>query len=379
MLIAAAVHAEDISRDGRRLVGESGVTGGVVVQIGADGGKEVAGLLAGDQYLVQVLETDAGKIAKTRDELRAGGLYGKISVRDFDGKTLPYADNVVNLILVSRGACRVSGEEIARVLAPRGVLLTKAPLASTSRNLKRCEPPQGLKGWSMCSKPVPVEIDDWTHFLHGPDNNAVANDTRAGMPRSIQWVADPMWMRSHEQMASVSALVSAKGRVFYVEDLAPRVSIRYMADWKLTCRDAFNGKLLWQRDVGQWSDHLRHFRAGPVHLPRRLVAVGDKIYVTLAIDAPVSVLDAVTGKTLQTLEGTERTDEIIVDGDVAYLVVGTSEVFRMGSGDSFYERGGRQGVRCPQERRSAMLEVMGIRAKTEDGQEGVHPRLKPEI
>ena len=32
------------------------------------------------------------------------------------------------------------------------------------------------------------EIDEWTHYLHGPDNNAVADDTRVGPPRYMQWV-----------------------------------------------------------------------------------------------------------------------------------------------------------------------------------------------
>ena len=105
-----------------------------------------------------------------------------------------------------------------------------------------------------------------------------------------------------------------------------------MADWKLVARDAFNGTLLWKREIPLWSDHLRHFRAGPVHLPRRLVAVGDKVYVTLGLDAPVSILDAATGDTLKVLDGTERTEEIIVDGSIAHLVVGTSEADRRGGG-----------------------------------------------
>ena len=67
-----------------------------------------------------------------------------------------------------------------------------------------------------------------------------------------------------------------------------------------------------------------------------MAAVGDRVYVTLGLDAPVSVLDATTGKTLLELEGTERTEEIAVDDGVVYLAVGTSEVYRKGGG--FYER-----------------------------------------
>ena len=79
----------------------------------------------------------------------------------------------------------------------------------------------------------------------------------------------------------MSAMVSAQGRIFTIMDEALNVSIRYMPDWKLIARDAFNGTLLWKRAIPLWTDHLRHFRAGPTHLPRRLVAVGNRVYVTM--------------------------------------------------------------------------------------------------
>jgi outer membrane protein assembly factor BamB len=65
--------------------------------------------------------------------------------------------------------------------------------------------------------------------------------------------------------------------------------------------------------------------------------VGNRVYVTLGLDAPVSVLDAATGQTLRVLPGTEYTEEISVADGVVYLVVGTSEVHRRGGG--FFARG----------------------------------------
>ena len=41
-------------------------------------------------------------------------------------------------------------------------------------------------------KPWPAEIDQWTHYLHGPDNNAVAHDARVGPPRHMQWLTQPV-------------------------------------------------------------------------------------------------------------------------------------------------------------------------------------------
>jgi len=38
-------------------------------------------------------------------------------------------------------------------------------------------------------------------------------------------------------------------------------------------------------------------------LERRLVAVGDTVYVTLGLDAPLTALDAATGRTPREYEG----------------------------------------------------------------------------
>ncbi|NQU20449.1 MAG: PQQ-binding-like beta-propeller repeat protein, partial [Candidatus Nealsonbacteria bacterium] len=84
-------------------------------------------------------------------------------------------------------------------------------------------------------------------------------------------------------------------------------------------RDAFNGKLLWKRSIAQWHTNIWPAKAGPAQLPRRLVAVGDRVYATLGLHAPVSMLDAATGETLKTFEATEHTEEILVCGDQLFV------------------------------------------------------------
>ncbi len=319
LALTAGLCAASVEEEARSILETSGFTGGLVIHLGCGGGGLTAALRAGEQYLVQGLTVDRGAVRRARGIIREKGVYGPVSVCRFDGRNLPYVDNLVNLLAVT-DPFQVTQEEMLRVLAPGGVLidLTAEPFQVTRK--KR-----------------PGDIDDWTHFLHGPDNNARSEDARVGPPTSIQWVAGPKWMRSHEQLASVSALAVARGRLFTIVDEAPLDSIRFPAQWKLVARDAFNGRLLWKRDIGPWVDHLRHFRSGPAHLPRRLTAVGDRVYVTLGLAAPVSVLDAATGETVQVLSGTEYTEEISVVGDRLYLAVGTSEVHRRGGG--LFERG----------------------------------------
>ncbi|MBT3193382.1 MAG: PQQ-binding-like beta-propeller repeat protein, partial [Verrucomicrobia bacterium] len=292
------------------VVRESGVKAGVVVHLGCGDGRETGAMLLSDRLLVQGLDRDASNVAKARDYLSGKGIYGKVTVSHFDGKRLPYADNLVNLI-VADALGDVPRAEVLRVLAPLGSAIISG---------------------KRIAKPWPKEIDEWGHFLHGPDNNAVVNDSVVGMPRNIQWINGPKWQRSHEEFSTVSVAVSSAGRLFYIVDRSPQAYISFNPQWKLVARDAFNGMLLWERDVPVWVDHMRQFRSGPAHLQRRLVAKGDSVYVTLGLDAPLSKLDATTGETLKVYEGTAWTEEIIAEGDSLYLLVGSSETSRFGSG-----------------------------------------------
>ena len=62
-------------------------------------------------------------------------------------------------------------------------------------------------------------------------------------------------------------------------------------------------------------------KSGPAQLPRRLVAVKDRVYVTLGIDAYLTALDAATGKTIRTYENTKATEEIILSEGILFLLV----------------------------------------------------------
>ncbi|MCY2987290.1 MAG: PQQ-binding-like beta-propeller repeat protein, partial [Planctomycetota bacterium] len=130
--------------------------------------------------------------------------------------------------------------------------------------------------------------------------------------------------RHHDRMSSVSAEVSAGGRVYYIIDEGSRISILMPSKWMLIARDAFNGTILWKRPIPEWNTHLWPLKSGPNQLPRRLVAIGNRVYVTLGIDAPVAMLDAATGETLRTYAGTKHTDEILAADGVLYLLVAPS-------------------------------------------------------
>jgi len=120
-VLSAAV-AQPIAQERKagRILEAAGIKGGLIVHIGCGDGELTAGLRANDSYVVQGLDTDAGRVEKARETIASEGLYGKVTVREFDGRNLPYIDNLVNLV-VATGKCNVSEDEMLRVLAPRGV------------------------------------------------------------------------------------------------------------------------------------------------------------------------------------------------------------------------------------------------------------------
>lgn len=288
----------------RRILDETKVTGGLIVHLGCGDGLLTTALRVDQKYLVQGLDTNAENVARARSNIERLGKYGPVSVGRYDGVHLPYIGNLVDLIVVEDPA-DVPESEIMRVLAPRGVAHVKTQ-----------------DGWTTTVKPWPEEIDEWTHFMHGPDNNAVASDRVVGPPSRLQWLADPIHLRSHEHLNSVSALVSAAGRIFYIIDEGPTSSVAAPPKWRLVARDAFNGLLLWKRDIGPWEGHFRVFRSGPPDVARRLVAVGDRVYATLGYGKRVAAFDAATGELLQEYEGTDGALEILCDDGKLHVLVG---------------------------------------------------------
>ena len=275
--MAAAQSETPMARD---ILDATGVTGGLIVQVGCGDGKLLAALGARDGYLVQGLDADSKNVETARTHIKSLDLYGKVTAIRLHGRQLPYIENLVNLV-VSEDLGDVAMDEVMRVLAPQSVAYVKSG-----------------GQWTMRVKPRPQNIDEWTHFLHGPDNNAVARDSVVDRPRRLHWLGRPKFARAHEHAASISACVTAGGRLFYIVDDTPRADIRFPAKWSLVARDAFSGVVLWKRSIPSWIDQLRRFRSGPAETAFRLVAQREHVYVTLGIDAPVSILETSTGATL---------------------------------------------------------------------------------
>ncbi len=293
------------------IIEETNFTGGLIVHLGCGDGKLTAALHVDDSCLVHGLDTDPEAVRRAREHIQSLGLYGKVSVQVLEGTDLPYADNLVNLLVVEdRG--QVPREEGMRVLAPGGAAHVKT-----------------ANGWRKVVKERPDSIDEWTHDLHDAGGNAVASDRVVGPPQHMQWTAGPLWARSHGWTPSVTAMVSTGGRIFYIcDETLTCMDGTVPSKWFLVARDAFSGVLLWKRRVPHWGSEefsgtpndargvasVGRFTM-PTNAGKRLVAVGDTVYVTVGAHAPITAIDAATGRKKRIYKETARTDEILfLDG-----------------------------------------------------------------
>ena len=95
------------------------------VHLGIRDGKLTTALSAEGRNLVNGFTTDPATLKKARTHIRSKNLYGVVSVEKAPVKTLPHADNLVNLIVVDQLREMLKQgltiDEILRVLAPQGV------------------------------------------------------------------------------------------------------------------------------------------------------------------------------------------------------------------------------------------------------------------
>jgi len=267
----------------QEILKETGIDAGLCVLLGFGDGTLAADLTNGGRMVVQSL-LPAEAVETARQAVRARKLYGLATVdRLPDRDTLPYADNLIRLLvcdLDALGGKAPRREELLRVLRPRGVLYARQ---------------QGR--WTKTVKPFPKGMDEWSHFYHGPDGNPVSQDEQVGPPTGLQWLAGVVAMGAEP----TTAYRLAGGRALYEWD-SPTRDRKTPASY-LICRDAFSGVVLWSRPTG-----IRPYKTRPV------VLTDDRVYTCLERGGPLAALDARTGETVRMYENGGRPSTKLAGG-----------------------------------------------------------------
>ena len=266
-----------------------------------------ADLAAGGSMLVHGIALDDAALARARAAIAAKGVGGLASVERLPLKPLPYRDNLANVVVVedlpAATKAGLTTEEALRVLAPGGALCVRK-----------------AGKWDVTRKPWPKEMDDWTHECHGPDGSSVSNDKVVRWPVGYRWNAGlPMNLQNPKRNAnawsSTRGMAVTGGRCFMLSDsvlenLGATYAAEHGTDQFVTARDAFNGLLLWRRNIG-----ATYY--GGLFYPNRapFAAVGDRVYVA-AGTGKLLALDAATGEIARTFDTTYVPGVILVDRDV---------------------------------------------------------------
>jgi outer membrane protein assembly factor BamB len=312
ILLCGAV--DDADQAAKEIVAASGVSAGLVVQVGCGDGRLAGALLEAGRFVVHGLDAEP---ERARETLRRKGVYGRASVDRASGASLPYSDNLVNLLVVEDfPRAGVAMKEILRVLAPRGAAVigraTEADLAGAVR--------RGT--WLVIRKPVPAGIDDWTHASYDAGGRGASRDTAFGPLHGVRWIAGPEWPLGTYYQVGNGGMVAAGGRLFSVTinaaaNLSKEPDERDRS-YHLVARDAHNGLFLWSRPLPHPSP-----REG-TGLADALVAGADRVFV--AAGGSLLALDAATGENEKELAKAPAESRLALRGE--RLVLGGDKEIR---------------------------------------------------
>jgi outer membrane protein assembly factor BamB len=271
----------------------------------AEGDVALAFELAKRPALVVYLSSSSAQdVARIRDAAEAEGILGRSLYVETSGATPPFADRLVDLLVVSdlRDADLTPELRSAwlRVLAPRrgaalvgrakaaGAGLSQEALKRWTQDLPLAKVLADDSGvWAILRTDLPAGSDPWTHRSHGSDNTQVSGDTTLKPPFLTQW-----WGMPRQEGFWGTTVVAGKGRMFSM-----RSSRNAWDHVFLTARSLTSGVVLWQRRLGQAPEDKPGIKRVPHggYIPGRssLVVAEDSLFV---VDRDgVLRLDAETG------------------------------------------------------------------------------------
>ena len=285
--------------DAQRILDAYGRESGLFVIVGCGDAK--ARQLAVDlgkngNSLVHVIAGDDGELADVNKAIADGGVKGCVTAEQLALAKLPYRDYMVNVMVVMDLAkatkAGFNAKEAKRCMAPYGRLVT-------------CE---AGKIKSIEAIPLPEEMDIWTHRYHGPDGLPVSNDKVFDLPVGYRWNAGlPMNfnnpLRSANRYSSTRAMALNDGRCFTIstavcENLGAGWKSKYGTDQYLTCRDAFNGRMLWRKRIGD-----TYYGGLYIENLAPMISIGRHVYVA-GENGKMLLISTRTGKTLRELPTT---------------------------------------------------------------------------
>ncbi len=253
-----------------KILSESGIKKGYALFLDCDQGRLAYELAKRTELKIVGLEKDPEKLYAARKNLEAAGLLGKrIVVEPWDITSLPdyFANLIVSDGMLITGSTAGTAEEGRRILRPWG--------GTACLSFHR----EGQVVWRKYVRGPLEGAGAWKQQYCDPQNTACSGDELVYGPLGVLWYGEPGPQGMIERHACAQSPVSMDGRLFMQgEELIMAV-------------DAFNGTLLWKREIpGAVRVKIKADCGNLVLTENGLyIASGDKCYR----------LDPVTGRTMR--------------------------------------------------------------------------------
>lgn len=224
----------------KTIVTSSGVKKGYCLILDNEDGNLAYELAKLTELKIVCVESDSAKVHKSRIYLDSAGVYDQVSVHHVTSNTLPYTNSLFNIVVYDNygagGSFSGSENEAKRVLRPYG---GTAFFSSGSGEIYR--------------KGEVVGAGEWTHNYNNPQNNPFSKDIHVkGVDESIlQWFGKPGPQHRIDRHNRVYSPLWKNGILFVPGQ-----------NW-MTAVDAYNGTVLWDKEI-PLSSRMTSFRdAGP--------------------------------------------------------------------------------------------------------------------
>jgi len=294
-LASGYVEASDAQEVIKSYGRESGLF--VVIACGDPAAAEMATDLGKNgNSLVHVIVSDQTELASMNKSIAAAGVKGNVTAELLEMKALPYRDYMVNVLVImdsdKAAKAGLAPKEAKRCMAPHGRLIT-------------CEEGKITKTEDI---PLPETMDIWTHRYHDADARPLSSDRVFDLPVGFKWSASlPMNFdnpkRSANRYSSTRALLLNDGKCFsfstgVVENLGHSWKSPYGTAQYLTCRDAFNGRMIWRKKIGE-----TYYGGLYIENLAPMISIGQKVYLA-GENGKMLVVSTRTGDTIREIPTT---------------------------------------------------------------------------
>ncbi|MBN2595138.1 MAG: PQQ-binding-like beta-propeller repeat protein [Sedimentisphaerales bacterium] len=211
-----------------QILADSGIKKGYALVLDCGRGRLAYDLAKRTEMKIVGLEKEPSELVAARKNLEAAGLLGsRVVVEPWDMESLPdyFANLIVSDGMILTGETTGTSEECQRILRPWG--------GTTFLNFHR----DGQVTWKKYVRGPLEGAGAWTQQYCDPQNTACSGDELVYGPLGVLWFGEPGPLGMVERHACAQSPVSLNGRLFMEGEEI------------VTAADAFNGTMLWKREI----------------------------------------------------------------------------------------------------------------------------------